>query len=95
MNTNNLRIGVADKISKGVFGLLNFIMEGYNMELSSLSQYGLSAIFIVASYRFYNDMRSDSLKREEKLMEHLGKVSDTLEKIDARLCALEKDGDKK
>jgi hypothetical protein len=61
------------------------------MDLSQFQQYGIAAIFIAASWKFYSDMRNDSIKREEKLMQHLDKVSDTLEKIDARLCALERD----
>jgi hypothetical protein len=59
------------------------------MELASLQQYGIAAIFIFAAWKLYSDMRTDSSKREELLMNHLDKVSDTLEKIDARLCALE------
>ena len=66
------------------------------MDVSSLQQYGIAAIFIVAAYRFYTDMRADSAKREEKLMEHLGKqaitmaeISDTLKTMDSRVCNLE------
>jgi membrane protein implicated in regulation of membrane protease activity len=67
-----------------------YLFGGLYMELSGLQQYGLAAVFIVAAWRFYTDMRNDSTKREDKLMEHLGKVSDTLEKIDARLYSLER-----
>lgn len=60
------------------------------MDLTPLiPQLGLSAIFAGAVYKLYNDMRADSKTREEKLMAHLEKVADTLEKIDERLCKLE------
>lgn len=60
------------------------------MDLTSLvPQLGLSAIFAVAVFKLYNDMREDSKQREEKLMTHLEKVADTLEKIDERLSKLE------
>jgi hypothetical protein len=60
------------------------------MDISTLiPQLGLSAIFAVAVYKLYNDMREDSKQREEKLMTHLEKVADTLEKIDERLSKLE------
>lgn len=60
-----------------------------------LPQLGLSAIFAFAVYKLYNDMREDSKNREDKLMAHLEKVADTLEKIDERLSKLEqsKDGE--
>lgn len=60
------------------------------MDMSTLlPQLGLSAIFAVAVYKLYTDMREDSKQREEKLMTHLEKVADTLEKIDERLSKLE------
>lgn len=58
-----------------------------------LPQLGLSAIFAFAVYKLYNDMREDSKNREDKLMAHLEKVADTLEKIDERLSKLEKSKD--
>lgn len=61
------------------------------MDIASvLPQLGISAIFVFASYKLYNDMRTDSKEREEKLMSHLEKVADTLEKIDERLSLLER-----
>ena len=73
------------------------------MELSSLTQYGIAAIFIFATWRLYMDMRDDSKARETKLMEHLDKQADTNEKVastleridmrmgnmDGRICSLE------
>lgn len=71
------------------------------MDISSiLPQAGISAIFIFVAYKLYNDMRQDSLRREdqiridskereEKLMQHLDKVSDTLENINNRLVKVE------
>ncbi len=60
------------------------------MDLTPLiPQLGLSAIFAGAVYKLYNDMREDSKQREEKLMAHLDKVAETLEKIDHRLKMLE------
>jgi hypothetical protein len=68
------------------------------MELTSLSQYGLSAIFIFAAWKLYTDMRNDSTRRETALMLHLDKVADTLSDINERLCTVEKcvnkDGEK-
>ena len=54
-----------------------------------LPQFGLSAIFIYAAFRLYKDQREDSTRREQALMAHLDKVSDTLNKIDERLITLE------
>ena len=58
-----------------------------------ITQGSISAVIAGFAYkavtRLYSDMREDSTKREEKLMAHLDKVSDTLEKIDERLCDLE------
>ncbi len=69
------------------------------MDLASLQQYGMAAIFIVAAWRFYTDMRNDSTKREDLLMKNLEKqsetstqIAETLKKIDARLCELERCG---
>jgi hypothetical protein len=56
---------------------------------SLIPQFGLSAIFIYAAFRLYKDQREDSTRREIALMAHLDKVSDTLNKIDERLCTLE------
>lgn len=67
------------------------------MDLTSFQQYGMAAIFIAACYKLYADnkdrerqIREDSIKREDKLMEHLDKVADTLKNIDERLCLVEK-----
>lgn len=54
-----------------------------------IPQFGLSAIFIFAAFRLYKDQREDSTRREQALMIHLDKVSDTLNKIDERLITLE------
>jgi predicted Zn-ribbon and HTH transcriptional regulator len=71
------------------------------MDISSfLPQLGISAIFVAASYKLYNDSRQDSLRREEqmradskereeKLIEHLDKVADTLNNINDRLVMVE------
>lgn len=71
------------------------------MDLSQLiPQLGIGGIFAYVAYKLYNDMRQDSLRREEqirtdskereeKLMEHLDKVSDTLEHINNRLIQVE------
>lgn len=40
--------------------------------------------------KLYNDIREDGKAREEKLMSHLDKVAETLQKIDERLSILEK-----
>lgn len=55
-----------------------------------LPQLGVGAIFALAAYKLYNDQRADSIRREEKLLDHLDKVSDTLEKINERLMVVEK-----
>lgn len=67
------------------------------MDLSTFQQYGLAGIFIAAAWKLYSDMRSDGLKRETLLMNSLKeqsettiKIAATLEKIDARLCELER-----
>lgn len=60
------------------------------MDLGQFTQYGVAGIFIAATWKLYTDMRSDSLAREEKLMSHLEKVTDTLETIDKRLSTVEK-----
>lgn len=63
------------------------------MDLATIvPQLGLSGIFAFAVYKLYNDMRDDSKKREELLLNHLEKVADTLEKIDERLSKLEGGG---
>lgn len=71
------------------------------MDISQLiPQLGIGGIFAYVAYKLYNDMRQDSLRREEqirtdskereeKLMEHLDKVSDTLEHINNRLIQVE------
>lgn len=66
------------------------------MDYTTLSNYGVAAIFIFAAYRLYTDGRSDSMKREDKLMNHLDKqadtmekISDTLQKMDGRIRVLE------
>ena len=66
-------------------------------------QAGLAGVILFvatkAITKLYNDMREDSKSREEKLMIHLDKVTDTLENINQRLCNVErcvdKDGDPK
>ena len=81
------------------------------MDMAQLiPQLGIGGIFALVAYKLYNDMRQDSLRREEqirtdskereeKLMEHLDKVADTLENINDRLVKVEqnicykKDGD--
>jgi hypothetical protein len=73
-----------------------------NIDLSAiLPQLGISGIFVYVSWKLYNDMRQDSLRREEqirvdskdredKLMSHLDRVADTLDNINERLCNVEK-----
>ena len=60
------------------------------MDLSQLSQFGMASIFIAATWKLYQDMRVDSTKREERLMEHLDKVANTLSDINERLCTVER-----
>jgi hypothetical protein len=56
-------------------------------------QAGISGLILLvavkAIVKLYNDMREDSKAREEKLMQHLDKVTDTLENINQRLCNVE------
>lgn len=59
------------------------------MDVTQFTQYGIAGIFIAATWKLYSDMRNDSTARETKLMEHLDKVTDTLDKIDKRLCSVE------
>jgi len=59
------------------------------MDLNQFTQFGIAGIFIAASWKLYSDMRLDSTARETKLMEHLDKVTDTLEGIHNRLCKVE------
>lgn len=71
------------------------------MELANfIPQLGIGGIFAFVAYKLYNDMRQDSLRREEqirsdskdreqKLLEHLDKVADTLENINSRLTIVE------
>ena len=58
------------------------------------SQAGISGIVMFLSYKaitkLYNDMREDSKAREDKLLSHLDKVTDTLDNIHQRLCTVEK-----
>lgn len=73
-----------------------------NIDLAQLiPQLGIASIFMAAAYKLYNDLRQDSLRREEqmrqdsstreeKLMTHLAQVADTLEKINERLMVVEK-----
>ena len=67
------------------------------MDIANLGQYGIAGIFIVWSWKLYSDMRKDSTERETKLMAHLDKqadtmsdISDILQKMDNRICSLEK-----
>lgn len=57
------------------------------------AQTGISGIILFmavkAVTKLYNDMREDSKAREEKLMIHLDKVTDTLDGIHNRLCKVE------
>lgn len=74
-------------------------MEGIN--LSELFATGgisltIAGIAYKAIAKLYSDMREDSTKREEKLMNHLdkqtettSKIAITLEKMDSRICNLE------
>lgn len=71
------------------------------MDISQLiPQLGIGGIFALVAYKLYSDMRQDSLRREEqirvdskeredKLMEHLDKVADTLDNINERLVKVE------
>lgn len=71
------------------------------MDISQLiPQLGIGGIFAFVAYKLYNDMRQDGLRREEqiradskdreeKLLQHLDKVSETLEHINNRLIQVE------
>jgi hypothetical protein len=59
------------------------------MDLNQLSQFGIAGIFIAASWKLYSDMRIDSTAREQKLMEHLDKVTDTQEGIKTTMQSIE------
>lgn len=77
------------------------------MDLSSIftpqffAQGGTTAVVLYVAFKaiskLYADMREDSKSREDKLMQHLDKVSSTLENINQRLCVVEncvkKDGE--
>ena len=77
------------------------------MDLSTLftpqffAQGGSTAVILFIAYKaitkLYDDMRTDSKEREDKLLAHLDKVAETLSNIDERLCNLEncvkKDGE--
>ena len=67
------------------------------MDIPNIAQYGIAIVFICWSWKLYSDMRVDSQKREDKLMEHLAKqadtmseISETLQKMDQRICSLER-----
>lgn len=74
-------------------------MEGINFsELFTTGGISLTIAGIAykAIGKLYSDMREDSTKREDKLMSHLEKQSETtskiavtLEKMDGRICTLE------
>jgi hypothetical protein len=67
-------------------------MESINFtQLFSTGGIGLviAGIAYKAICQLYRDMREDSTKREERLMTHLDKVANTLERMDTRLCSLE------
>jgi hypothetical protein len=76
---------------------LYFFVGGMTMEQlftpAFFTQGGISAIILFAAVKaitkLYTDMRDDSKSREEKLMQHLDKVTDTLENINQRLCNVE------
>ena len=59
------------------------------MDITQFTQYGVAGIFIAATYKLYNDMRADSTQREQKLMEHLDKVTDTQEGIKQTMQSIE------
>ena len=54
-----------------------------------IQQLGIAAVFCIGVIVLYRDMRSDSTKREDKLLEHLDRVADTLDRIDDRLENME------
>jgi hypothetical protein len=57
-----------------------------------LTQGGISAVIAFIAYKaitkLYSDMREDSRSREKALMEHLDKVTDTLDRIDGSLNSM-------
>jgi len=55
---------------------------GIFMEISTLSEYGIAAIFIYSTWRLYTDMRTDSSKREDKLMDHMKEQMELQDKKD-------------
>jgi hypothetical protein len=66
------------------------------MELGQFTEFGVAGIFIAACYKLYTDMRTDGTTRENKLMEHMDKqsetmseISGTLKSMDGRICSLE------
>ena len=59
------------------------------MNLDFVSQLGFAAVFCVGVIVLYRDMRADSTKREDKLLDHLDRVADTLDRIDDRLENME------
>ena len=70
------------------------------MDINLLSQFGIGGVTIYIAYniisKLYADMRADSTKREDRLMEHMDKqaetmteISGTLKTMDGRICSLE------
>ena len=57
-----------------------------------LTQGGISGAVLYIAYKavtkLYEDMRLDSAGREKALMEHLNKVTDTLDRIDESLNSM-------
>jgi translation initiation factor 2B subunit (eIF-2B alpha/beta/delta family) len=56
------------------------------------TQGGISAVVLYIAYKaitkLYADMREDSQAREKALMEHLDKVTDTLDRIDDSMSSM-------
>ena len=77
------------------------------MDFTVMSQFGIAGITMYIAYKMitklYEDMRSDSATREEKLMEHMEKqgetmtgikttmseISGAMRSMDGRICTLE------
>ena len=62
-------------------------------DINTFAQFGGLGVFLFLSVKavmkLYADMRDDSSRREEKLMDHLDRVADTLDRIDDRLENME------
>lgn len=69
-------------------------MSGFDMlDPQFFAQFGVLGVGLAYGYRavnkLYTDMREDSKRREDMLMGHLTKVTDTLDHINLRLQTLE------